>query len=232
MVKKTCFNRQNFMNSFTFQYSCMNAPTFFESRWHLQSFSVLADNNPAVVTFYSVWSSYEGKQLLSVPHHTSLTLNESLLFWLSRLSPVNIVTTEPLFLQQNWSPWQIAGLVGFKEVVMMRECLFKSGNLTNLTSTITKCQMLVWPELIFSDPPVSHLGDVFFATFSPSKNPPHLTSGRLFFATFLLSRVAHLTSVWLRLRLLAPLVRQFCGEAWKGETASNGSTTKIRQSCA
>ena len=50
----------------------------------------------------------------------------------------------------------------------MRECLSKSGNLTNLTSTITKCQMLVWPELIFSDPPVSHLGDVFFATFSPS----------------------------------------------------------------
>ena len=64
MVKKTCFNRQNFMNSFTFQYSCMNAPTFFESRWHLQSFSVLADNNPAVVTFYSVWSSCKGRTAL------------------------------------------------------------------------------------------------------------------------------------------------------------------------
>ena len=98
-----------------------------------------------------------------------------------------------------------------------------------MTSTITKCQMLVWPELIFSDPPVSHLGDVFFATFSPSKNPPHLTSGRLFLQLFCSLESAHLTSVWLRLRLLAPLVRQFCGEAWKGETASNGSTTKSDQ---
>ena len=90
----------------------------------------------------------------------------------------------------------------------MRECLFKSGNLTNLTSTITKCQMLVWPELIFSDPPVSHLGDVFFATFSPSKNPPHLTSGRLFLQLFCSLESAHLTSVWLRLRLLVYLLQQ------------------------
>ena len=68
---------------------------------------------------------------------------------------------------------------------MMRECLFKSGNLTNLTSTITKCQML-WPELIFSDPPISHLGDFFLQLLLPPRIcPSHIweTFLQLFLAT-------------------------------------------------